>query len=142
MTHIQGITSFPKGAPGPSGTACQNPAPIGLTLDRPILTEESGRSRYLTLPLLAVALLTFSQLFGCGGSGGGGDKSSSRQLFEIVIENVSTPQTLLGPSKQPVPVVLSPVLFVVHSSSHPIFTAGQIAGNGLEVMAEEEIPQN
>ena len=73
---------------------------------------------------------------GCSGGGSSGSPTS----FEVTIENIATSGALTG-SGRPIPVVLSPGAFAVHSRPAPIFTEGQAArANGLESLAEDGDP--
>ncbi len=98
------------------------------------------KQKFSSIFICSLVIPASQLLLGCGGSGGGSG-NSSRQLFEVVIENTARPNTLVGPSGQPVPVVFSPFLFAVHSLSQPIYAQGQAGPvNGLELMAEEGDP--
>ncbi len=86
----------------------------------------------------AIAILALICLIvGCSGGGSG---SGSPTTFEVTIENVAASGTLSGGGR-PIPVVLSPGAFAVHSRPAPIFTEGQPArANGLESLAEDGDP--
>lgn len=85
----------------------------------------------------ALAILALICLIvGCSGGGSSGTPTT----FEVTIENVATAGTLTGGGR-PIPVVLSPGAFAVHSKPAPIFTEGQPARtNGLESLAEDGDP--
>lgn len=85
----------------------------------------------------ALAILALICLFvGCSGGGSSGTPTT----FEVTIENVAGSGTLTGGGR-PIPVVLSPGAFAVHSKPAPIFTEGQPARtNGLESLAEDGDP--
>lgn len=69
---------------------------------------------------------------GCGGGSG------SATVFEVTIENIATPSTLVASNGIPVPVVFSPFLAVIHDPSlMPIFLPGESASMELEKVAED-----
>lgn len=60
--------------------------------------------------------------------------------FKLRIENVSNNMTIASPASgegATSPVVVSPGVFVVHTTDNPLFTVGETASEGLEKIAED-----
>jgi len=67
--------------------------------------------------------------------------SSSETGFVLHIENVSTASTLMTSGGGSTAVPLAPGVYVIHTNSNVLFTAGQSDdGNGLEAIAEDGDP--
>lgn len=61
--------------------------------------------------------------------------------FTVRLENVSTSKTLQLSNGKTAPAPTAPVLWIVHTSQHPLFTEGQRdRGRGLESLAEDGDP--
>ncbi|SEO94131.1 Spondin_N [Halogranum amylolyticum] len=59
--------------------------------------------------------------------------------FTVRVENVGTEESLRT-SEGPVPMVLAPVAYAVHGADVSLFTEGEAAGDGLEMLAEDGGP--
>ncbi len=98
-------------------------------------------SRTITHLILFLSLTVFSLccLLSCGG--GGGNNSNAGQIFEITMENIAQPTTLIDSRGQAVPIAFAPAVFAVHSKSSPFYTFGQLApANGIDSYAEAGDP--
>jgi hypothetical protein len=62
--------------------------------------------------------------------------NDDRQLFTVEVSAVSKPETYLGS----VAVPLSPGAYAVHTNGNPIFTPGEPASKGVELIAEDGFP--
>lgn len=68
-------------------------------------------------------------------------KAQGKTTFTVHVENVSTATTLRSASGATAPAPNSPGLWVVHTSRHPVFKAGELdRGAGLEAQAEDGDP--
>ena len=70
----------------------------------------------------------------------GADRAPAATTFRVRVENVSKPDTLKT-SMGTAPVAVAPVLWIVHTATAPLFTAGaKDRGEGLEQLAEDGNP--
>jgi hypothetical protein len=69
---------------------------------------------------------------------GGVSAQAADQTFTVRIENVSAANALKLSNGKTEPVIVAPVLYVVHTNRAPLFTSGEPdRGKGLEALAED-----
>jgi hypothetical protein len=80
-------------------------------------------------------------LAGCAGgmSGGNMDMMEGATTFTVSVSNVSQPGTL-ATDRAMGAVPLSPAVYAVFSGANPMFTVGQPADGGTELLAEDGFP--
>jgi len=87
------------------------------------------------------AVIVLASFFSAGCS----EDSQEATVFEVLVENISTPQSFTAADESPLIAAFSSALWAVHSTgtsaSGPFFTAGAPArSNGLEAFAEDANP--